>query len=145
MEMTASTAEAVPAEGAAAGSQKRHVNAWFEDGELPLETMRRYSLAVNIGAARGDGLGTKPLAEPDFADNEGIDLLVVVGGQGYSVVQRQQPLRLLRVGESDVARFAITPLDETFLLRISVYLADDLALLEEFEFPLVAQARSRAA
>lgn len=123
---------------------KRHVNAWFEDGGLPLERMRRYSLAVNIGSPRHDGLVAKPLAEPDFADGDGIDLLVVVGGRGYAVGRHQQPLRLPRFGDSDVARFDITPLDETFLLRISIYLASDLALLEEFEFPLAAQAQAQA-
>lgn len=126
-------------------SEQRHVNAWFEDGEQQLETDRLYRLAVNIGKPRPDSLATEPIVEPDFADGDTLELLVVIGGHGFSIKRHQRTLRLPRKGDSEIVRFEVTPRMESFLLRISVYVASDLTLVEEFEIPLTSAAHSRAA
>jgi CspA family cold shock protein len=140
--VTESVAPDVPAP---VQTEARHVNAWIEDGEPPLETMRVYRLAVNVGKQRTDSLTSQPLAEPDFKGEDSLELLVVVGGQGFSIRQHQQKLRLPRAGDSGVVHFEITPRIETLLLRISVFLSSDLTLLEEFEIPVEARAQTKVA
>jgi CspA family cold shock protein len=126
-------------------TEQRHVNAWIEDGEPPLETMRAYRLAVNVGKLRTDSLTSQPMPGIDFKGKDSLELLVVISGRGFSIKDHQQKLTLPRVGDSEVVHFEITPLLETLLLRISVFLCSDLTLIEEFEIPVEAHARTKAA
>jgi len=119
---------------------RRHVNAWIEGHEPPLETGRTYRLAVNIGMVSGHSLASAPFAEPDFEGEESLELLVVLGGHGFLVKKRQQTLKLPRTGDSGVIYFEITPVLPTPLLRISLYLASELTLLEEFAVPVKVAA-----
>jgi hypothetical protein len=125
--------------------ERRHVNAWIEDAEPPLETMRAYQLAVNVGKPRAPNLASRPMGEPDFKGEAFLELLVVIGGHGFSIGRRQHTLKLPRAGDSEVVHFSITPLIAAPLLRISLYLSSDFILLEEFEIPVKAVAHSRAA
>jgi hypothetical protein len=142
---TPETIASAPAAEEPGAAERRHLNAWIEDAEPPLETMRAYQLAVNVGKPREPNLASRPMGEPDFKDEAFLELLVVVGGHGFSIGRRQHTLRLPRAGDSEVVHFSITPLVAAPLLRISLYLSSDFTLLEEFEIPVKAVAHSRAA
>jgi hypothetical protein len=139
------TMASAPAAQAPDAAERRHVNAWIEDAEPPLETMRAYQLAVNVGKPRAPNLASRPMGEPDFKGEAFLELLVVIGGHGFSIGRRQHTLKLPRAGDSEVVHFSITPLIAAPLLRISLYLSSDFILLEEFEIPVKAVAHSRAA
>jgi HSP20 family molecular chaperone IbpA len=129
-----------------ASSEKRHVNGWIEDGEPPLKKGRTYRLGVNIGRLREKTLASADLPNIDWGGKESLELLVVVGGYGFSVDRREQILSLPRHGDSKDIFFAITPVqDNSLLLRISLYLARELTLLEEFEIPIEVQSAAEAA
>ncbi|WP_422016787.1 hypothetical protein [Reyranella sp.] len=139
------SAPAASSEKQSGPSEPRHVNAWFEDGDEQLEIDRSYYLAINIGKLRPGSLATEPIVEPNFSAGAPLELLVVIGGHGFSIKRHQQTLWLPPEGDSEIVRFQVTPRTESPFLRISIYMAIDLTLVEEFEIPLSRVTRSRAA
>jgi hypothetical protein len=123
----------------------RKVNAWFVDARPPLQQRRVYQLGVNIGKPREDALATASAPAIDWGDKENLQLLVVISGFGFVADQRQQILTLPKRGDSDTIFFAVTPNQDSMLLRISLYLARELTLLEEFELPIEVYSAIKAA
>ena len=116
---------------------KRHINAWIEDGDLPLIKGELYRFGINIGKLRDHALATQKLPEIDWGTNDKLEILVVLGGRDFSVEPRSQKFTLPKHGESDPIFFGVKGLIAGKpILRISFYLARELALLEEFELPL---------
>lgn len=125
---------------------ERHVNAWIEDGDPPLETGRLYRFAVNIGKLRDQALGSSPFPILNWGDNAALAILIVVSGHGFTASPHQRQLDLPKYGETEPVLFNITPLEpNSFLLRISIYLARELTLLEEFEIPIAVKEAMKVA
>jgi len=62
------------------------------------------------------------------------------------VEPREQELLLPSYGDTEPVFFGITPvLRDSLLLRITLYLARDLTLLEEFEVPVSVQTATKVA
>jgi hypothetical protein len=118
-------------------TENRRINAWFEDGEPPLEKGRTYRLGINIGTLRDHSLATVRLPDMDWKETDNLDLLIVLSGHGFLVKPRERVLKLPKTRDTETVFFAITPIIvDDVILRISVYLARELMLLEEFEIPI---------
>jgi lysozyme family protein/peptidoglycan hydrolase-like protein with peptidoglycan-binding domain len=127
-------------------TEKRQINAWIEDGKPPLEKERTYRLGINIGKLRQYALASRGLTMINWEDKGNLELLIVISGHGLSVKPREQPLRLAKTGDTRAVFFAITPTNSaSLLLRISLYLAHELTLLEEFEIPIKVRDAVRVA
>ena len=124
--------------------EEGRINAWIEDGEPPLEIGRTYRFGINIGKLRQRALGNLQAIEE--RDEKSLGILIVVGGHGFSVEPQGQSLLLPTHGDTEAVFFAITPVRRgSLLLRITLYLARELTLLEEFEIPINAQNAIRVA
>jgi hypothetical protein len=125
-------------------TETRHINAWI--GAPPLRIDKAYRLGINIGRLREGALASAILPEPDRKDQRTLGLLIVVSGHGFTIEPRQHEIALPRRGETEAVFFAFTPTRQSgLMLRISVYLARELALLQEFEIPIEVQDAARAA
>jgi hypothetical protein len=119
--------------------EKRRINAWIEDGEPPLEKGHTYQLGVNIGKRRQHALADAEFPNVEWKNEQSLQILVVISGHGLVVKPRERLVTLPRNGDSEPAYFSVTPVlenSDTLLLRISLYLARELTLLEEFEIPI---------
>jgi hypothetical protein len=66
-----------------------------------------------------------------------VQVWIVLGGRGFVVEPRQQEFTIPKQGDTDPIFFAITPTaGDSLLLRISLYFARELTLLQEFEVPI---------
>jgi flagellar protein FliO/FliZ len=121
----------------AAPAAARRINAWIEGGMPPLQVNRAYRLGLNIGRLRAGGIAAVRFIEPQQQYEATLDLLVVVGGTGFRLEPRRHVLALPCRGDSESIFFTLTPLRAaTLILCISIYLARELALLQEFEVPI---------
>ncbi len=125
-------------------SKGRRINAWIEDGELPLKVDVVYTIKINIGASIEGAIGGKDFTEPDWGDCESLDLIIVLRGDGFQVEPSWQPAVLPRLGEMEAAAFEVRPCIEGNLeLSLSLYLARELTLLEEMRISVeVVAARA---
>jgi hypothetical protein len=125
-------------------SKGRRINAWIEDGELPLEVDVECTIKINIGDPIEGGIGGKDFTEPDWGDCESLDLIIVLRGDGFQVNPSWRPAVLPKLGEMDEASFKVTPCEEGNLeLSLSIYLATELTLLEEMRISVeVVAARA---
>ena len=127
-------------------SEDRHINAWIEEGEPPLEKGRTYRFAMNVGQLCERALVAQELPEIDWRDRDSLKVLIVVSGYGFSVQPRQQEFLLPRQGNTELVFFGITPTrSDSLLLRISLYLARELTLLQEFEISIAIKESVKAA
>ena len=125
---------------------ERHVNAWIEDGDLPLIRGQKYRFGVNIGRLRQGGLVSAKVPEIDWGNNKTVEIIVILSGRDFFIEPRSRQLNLSKTDETDPMFFTVTPLLKGLsLLRVSLYLARELALLEEFEIPLTVEGGRKAA
>lgn len=116
----------------------REVNAWIVDGGLPLIRDRRYRVGVNIGAPREGRLAGWPFAEPDWGDRSEIRLLLSLHAAGVDVSPSCRRARLHREKNMRAVYFDIIPrVAGPVSLHISIFLARELTLLEEFRVGVV--------
>jgi putative chitinase len=145
--LTTSHADAPSAEDVDAGlapSNERRINAWIEDGEPPLEVGHIYKLGIDVGLERDDALASAKLEVAPRED--GLRLVIVVGGAGILVEPRQREINVPAEGNAQPVFFKLTPTRSSdVLLQISVYLARELALLQEFEVPIEMHTEAKAA
>jgi hypothetical protein len=124
----------------------RRVNAWVEDADGPLILSRTYRFCVNVGKLRADALASAALPGIDWGERQELDILVVLGGGDFRVTPRQRPLTLPKSGDTKPVEFAIRPLvAPSALLRVSLYLAHELLLLEEFEISIRVDKAAKVA
>jgi hypothetical protein len=129
----------------AAAAPPRFINAWLEDGTPPLAPDRPYTLAINIGRLRDQTLASEPLARIDWGDKTSLMLLCVVSGHGASISPGQRTFELTPAGDTEKIPFTITARRaDAIALRISLYLARELTLLEEFEVSIAVQKAKAA-
>ena len=115
-------------------SEGRHINAWIVDGEPPLEKGRTYQFAINVGKLCEQAIAAPKLLGFDWKDNDELEVWIVLSGLGFSVEPRQRQFTLPKQGDTKPIFFAITVTGyESLLLRISLYFARELTLLQEFE------------
>jgi hypothetical protein len=77
------------------------------------------------------------LREFDWKDNHKLDIWVVLSGYHFTAERRQQKFTLPKEGDTDPIFFAVTPTGGgSVFLRISLYFARELTLLQEFEIPI---------
>ena len=127
-------------------SDERHINAWIEDGEPPLEKGHTYRFAINVGKLYQNAIAAPELQEIDWKDKISLSVVIVVSGDGFSVRPRQQTFSLPKEGDTEPVFFDITPtLLDFLLLRISLYLALELTLLQEFEINIPVTESVKAA
>jgi len=120
--------------------EERHVNAWIEDGEPPLQKGRTYRFGINIGKLCQHAIAAPKLREFDWKDNDELDVWIVLSGHGFSAQPRQRRFTLPKHGDTVPIFFAITPTEgDSLLLRISLYFARELTLLQEFEVSIAAK------
>ena len=71
---------------------------------------------------------------------------MVIGGSDFDVEPRSHPLSVPHHGDTGPIFFSLTPLRAyTLELRISFYLARELALLQEFQIPIEVREAAKAA
>ena len=141
-----SEAEAAVPPAAEALSEERYVNAWIVDGEPPLERGQAYKFAVNVGKLCEHALAAPRLREFDWMDNREMEVWIVLSGRGFMSDLQQQRFTLPKEGETDPIVFTITPTEnDQLLLRISLYFARELTLLQEFEVPIPVNESRRVA
>jgi hypothetical protein len=117
----------------------REVNAWLSDCELPLVVGQNHTLGVDIGTPRSYRVGGSSFTEPNWEDRDQLDLLILVDGPEFEVTPSFQQAILPRTGNMETRFFGITPKSEGPLkLNISIFLAHELTLLEEFAVELTA-------
>jgi hypothetical protein len=126
-----------PTEAQLVVGQNRHINAWIADGEPPLEKGRSYKFAINVGKLCEHAIAAPKLREFDWKDNHELDVWIVLSGYRVKVEPCQQKFTLPKEGDTDTLFFAITPTGYgSVLLRVSLYFARELTLLQEFEVPI---------
>src|SRR5262249_47729568 len=115
----------------------RRINAWLEGGSPPLVRDKPVQLGVNIGARRGDALAGADLPPINWGVRNELELAVLVSGKDFKVEPRLRQFTLTKGTDSKPIHFEVTPLTEGKpILRVSLYLARELDLLEEFEIPI---------
>jgi hypothetical protein len=127
--------------------QNRHINAWIVDGEPPLEKGRTYKFAINVGKlCEHANIAAPKLREFDWKDNQELEVWVVLSGSGIMAEPHQQKFTLPKQGDTDPIFFAVTPTGYgSVLLRISLYFARELTLLQEFEVPIAVKGSIQVA
>lgn len=119
-------------------SPRRQVNAWFEEAQQPLIVGRNYRLGVNIGSPRADSLVAVGFQEPEWGTRNEIGLVIAI----HAISARVEPLwhqMLLRKGEMEPVYFNIVPIEAGVIeLYLTIFLARELTLLEEFRFTLLS-------
>jgi len=126
--------------------EERHINARIEDGKPPLEKGHTYRFGINVGKLCEDTIAAPKLQGFDWKDNYELTVWVVLSGLGFSVEPRQQLFTLPKTGDTDPIFFAITPTGrDSLLLRISLYFARELTLLQEFEISMSVKEPVQAA
>jgi hypothetical protein len=127
-------------------SEERHINAWVEDADVPLIKGQTYRFALNIGKLRANALSSPKLGNIDWGQNDSLTLVVLLSGSDFKVEPRYREIVLPKYGDTGSIFFYITPLKSTSAtLRISLHLARELTLLEEFEIPIPIMEGARAA
>lgn len=135
-----------PAEAQLNVTEERHVNAWIVDGEPPLEKGTTYKFAINVGKLCEHTTAAPRLSEFDWKDDRELDVWIVLSGYHFTVKPSQQKFTLPKQGDTDPIFFALTPTGYgSVLLRISLYFARELTLLQEFEVPIPVKESVRAA
>jgi hypothetical protein len=135
-----------PTEAQIEVAEHRHINAWIVDGEPPLEKGRTYKFAINVGKLCEHAIAAPKLPEFDWKDNHELDVWIVLSGNGIMVEPRQQKFTLPKHGDTDPIFFAITPAGYgSVLLRISLYFARELTLLQEFEVSIPVKESAQVA
>jgi hypothetical protein len=128
------------------GIEPRRVNAWIEDGELPLIEGGTYRFGINIGAPRSAVMAAPEFREPDWQGRESLEILILLGGSGFVTAPGVAKVVLPPQGSTKPAFFEITPVETgAILLRISLFLIPELVLLQEFELPIDVLAAREAA
>ena len=85
-------------------------------------------------------MSSTKLREFDWKDSQQVDVWIVLSGRGFIAKPRQQLFTLPKEGDTYPIFFAITPAEhDSLLLRISVYFARELTLLQEFEVPIAVK------
>src|SRR5262249_55157981 len=126
--------------------EDRHINAWIENADAPLLEGELYTFGVNIGKLRAQALSGAKLPELHWPDTEQLALLIVLSGPDFEIQPRSVEITLPRHGDTAPAFFRIRPRKSALsLLRVSLYLARELALLEEFEIPIPVKEKLKAA
>jgi hypothetical protein len=126
--------------------EERFVNAWIEGTEPPLAKGRRYRLGINIGRRHEHALATGKAPRIDWGTADKVEILVILTGLSFNIEPRAKRLTLPKRGESDSLFFCITPLVKDPLpLRVSLYIAGELTLLDELEIPLTVEDAREAA
>lgn len=119
------------------GTRRNVANAWIVDGEPPLEKGRTYEFAINVGTLCEHAMAAPRLRDFDWKDNPELDVWIVLSGHGFTAEPHQQKFTLPKQGDTDPIFFAINPTGYgSLLLRISLYFARELTLLQEFEVPI---------
>lgn len=127
-------------------SAERKVNAWLEDAQLPLQVGERYKIGVNIGAPRQDALGGGPFHEPDWGNQNQLDLVIALHGRGAKIEPVWQYGTLPKSSDMPAVYFDVEPHEEGMLeLYLSIFLAHELVLLEEFQLTFEVVATSSEA
>ena len=127
-------------------AENRHINAWIVDGEPPLERGRTYKFAINVGKLCEHANAAPKLRDFDWKDNHELDFWIVLSGYRLIAKPRQQKFTLPKQGDTAPIFFDITPTgDDSVLLRISLYFARELTLLQEFEVPIPVKESVQAA
>jgi hypothetical protein len=110
----------------------RRINVWIEGRELPLVVRDEYTIKVNIGASRQNALASERLPEIDWGDQDHLDLVISLDGDGLKVKPAWKPAVLHKLGGMEEVEFKVTPYRAGDLeLYLSIYLAPELVLLEE--------------
>ena len=124
----------------------RHVNAWLEQGQLPLTENASVQIGVNIGAPREGTIGGGVFVEPDWGHWQQLDLVISLNGPGARVTPTSQLVTLHKQGDTPPVFFGVVPRRAGKLeLYLSIYLAKEMTLLEEFVLTLpVAKALAEA-
>jgi len=130
-------------EAAAAEAAGRHVNVWLEEGRLPLEVGTRYRVGVDIGSQKQDAAGGGKFQEPIWGDRQQLDLAIVLTGKGAQIEPAWQNAILPRYGNMPAIYFEVRPvLEGPLTLCLSIMLAKEMTLLEEFQITLDVVADS---
>lgn len=118
---------------------RREVNVWLVENEPPLVVGIEHKVGVNIGQPREGSVGGGEFKEPDWGDLDKLDLIILLDGSNVTIAPGWQPTVLPKTGNMEPLYFYVTPLDKgTVLLSLSIYLARELTLLEEFLIELSA-------
>jgi hypothetical protein len=118
---------------------RRQVNAWLEEAQQPLTVGRSYRLGVNIGSPRADSLVEVDFREPEWGALNEIGLVIAVHARGARIEPLWHNATLLRKGEMEEVYFNIVPIEEGVIeLYLTIFLARELTLLEEFRFTLLS-------
>ena len=127
-------------------AQERHINATIVDGEPPLEIGKTYKFEINIGKLCEHAIEAPKLHEFDWKESKELDVLIVLSGHRILVEPRQQKFTLPKQGDTKPVSFDITPTGhDSALLRISLYFARELTLLQEFEVSLAVEESMQVA
>jgi serine/threonine protein kinase len=121
----------------------REVNAWLVDAELPLAVGRHYTLAIDIGQPRSGRVGGVLFSEPDWGNAEQLEIVILLEGAGFEVTPLFQRTMLPKSGNMEPVFFTITRKSKsTVTLNLSIFLARELSLLEEFTLDLSVKEQS---
>jgi len=114
-------------------SSSRRVNAWVEDGELPLSVGATYSIGLAIGVEQPEeALVSAPFHEPSREEGESVELWVTLWARGAKVTPNGCLVKLPPSGSTDPVFFSLTPAQEGALtLRFLVFLHPTAELLQE--------------
>jgi hypothetical protein len=124
-----------------ADTDSRKVNLWIEDGDLPLVQAQSYIFGFNIGGSRDNALVSEDIPDVDWGNRQSLELLVVLSGRGFSIDPPSKTITLQKQGDTVPFLFKLSPTEAGFLyLRIGLYLARELTLLEEYEIPFEVMA-----
>jgi hypothetical protein len=123
---------------------ERMVNVWLDGAEEPLLVGRPYRVGIDVGRAREMALATRPLAEPEWEEEDELDLLIVLSGDDVQVDPPFRPAKLHRRDGMPAIFFDVTPIrggrPEFF---VSILLAREL-LLQKIRIVLHAVAEEAA-
>jgi hypothetical protein len=118
-------------------SAARHVNAWLEQGQLPLNVDAPVRIGVNIGAARQGTIGGGVFVEPDWGELQQLDLVITLSGPGARVTPTSRRVTLQKQGDTTPVFFDVVPRRAGKLeLYLSIHLAKEMTLLEELVLSL---------
>jgi len=115
----------------------REVNAWLVDSQLPLIINRKYQIGVNIGSHRANTIGGGAFTEPAWGNKTEIELLIAFNSLDADVTPEWTSALLPRDGEMKPVFFDVVPQKpEAINLGLSIYLKEDMSLLEKFRLRL---------
>lgn len=120
-------------------SPGREVNVWLVDTELPLVVAQEQTLGVDIGEPRSERVGGGAFNEPDWGTANELEIVILVDGAGFDVTPSFQKATLPRLGTMESVFFKITPDGSAATLNLTIFLARELILLEEFSLDFSVQ------